>query len=86
MTENIPKLRRLLNEAMERIRVLEAEKVTPSTVEVVKEVVVEVPGPERVVTVIKEIQGPEVMVYTDNPDLLETIKKLQEQICLSTSQ
>ena len=27
MTENVPKLRRLLNEAMERIRVLEAEKV-----------------------------------------------------------
>lgn len=73
MTENVPKLRRLLNEAMERIRVLEAEKVTPATVEVVKEVVVEVPGPERV-------------VYIENPELRETIKSLQEQLCRFTSQ
>lgn len=72
MREDSPaKLRRLLSEALERIRELESRE--PVTVEVIKEVRVEVPGAERI-------------IYQDNPDHISTIRRLQEQLCQFTSQ
>ena len=59
-------------------------------VEKIVEVVKEVPGPE-VVRVV-EIKTPDLtpqterLVYTDNPDHIETIKKLQDKICQLSSQ
>lgn len=73
MADSIPKLRRLLNEAHERIRELEASAGVVEVVDVVKRVEIEVPGPERV-------------VYVENPELIETIRSLQDQICQFTSQ
>lgn len=62
---------------------------------------VETPGPERVVEVVREVETlvpvpmyPETVrrietervVYCDNPDLVDTIRKLQEQLWQYTSQ
>lgn len=72
MREDSPaKLRRLLAEAQDRIRELESRE--PVTVEVVKEVLVEVPGADRI-------------IYQDNPEHIATIRRLQEQLCQSISQ
>lgn len=77
------KLRRLLSEAMDRIRELEARE--PERVVEVKEVVREVPGPERVITPAPVIVEVERIVYQDNPDHIETIRKLQAKLCQSIS-
>lgn len=68
--DNIPELRRLLALAHERIRELESRE--PEVVEV-----------ERIVTV--NVEGPERIVYIENPDLIDTIRELQEQLCRYTS-
>lgn len=86
MADSIPSLRRKLAEANARIQELESRK--PEVVERVVEVkganvYVEVPGPTRFVPV--EVQGPEREVYCDNPDHIETIRKLQEQLWQFTS-
>lgn len=84
MADSIPKLRRLLNEANERIRELEA--MPPVEVEkvVYRDVPVTVPGP--VVNTPREVVTIERVVYQDNPDHIETIRKLQEKLCQYTSQ
>lgn len=101
MADSIPSLRRKLAEASARIQELESRKpeVVERIVEVKGPVVrVEVPGPTRFVNV--EVPGPERVVeverlvphvvervvYHDNPDHIETIRKLQEQLCLYISQ
>lgn len=68
--DSIPELRRLLAVAHERIRELESRE--PEVVEV-----------ERVVTV--QVEGPERVVYIENPDLERTIRDLQERLCQFTS-
>lgn len=86
MADSIPSLRRKLAEANARIQELEARKpeVVERIVEVKSPVVrVEVPGPTRFVPV--EVPGPERVVYHDNPDHIETIRKLQEQLWQFTS-
>jgi hypothetical protein len=69
--DSAAKLRRLLSEAQARIR--ELESLEPVTVEVIKEIRVEVPGADRI-------------IYQDNPDHIATIRRLQEQLCLYFSQ
>ena len=69
--DNVSELPRLLNEANARIRELEGQE--PEVVEV-----------ERIVTV--QVEGPERVVYIENPDLHRTIQDLQERLCLYTSQ
>lgn len=86
MADSIPSLRRKLAEAHSRIQELEARKpeVVERVVEVKGPVVrVEVPGPTRFVSI--EVPGPERVVYCDNPDHVETIRKLQEQLWQFTS-
>lgn len=68
--DSIPELRRLLAVAHERIRELEERE--PEVVEV-----------ERVITV--QVEGPERVVYIENPDLERTIRDLQERLCQFTS-
>ena len=68
--DNIPELRRLLSLAHDRIRELESRE--PEVVEV-----------ERIVTV--NVEGPERIIYIENPDLIDTIRELQEQLCRPTS-
>lgn len=100
MADSIPSLRRKLAEAHSRIQELEARKpeVVERVVEVKGPVVrvevpgptrfvnVEVPGPERVVEVERLFPYPvETIIYYDNPDHVETIRKLQEQLWQFTS-
>lgn len=63
--DSVPELRRLLNEAHERIR--ELEERGPDVVEVERVEVVQVEGPERI-------------VYIENPELERTIRELQERL------
>lgn len=97
MADSVPKLRRLLNEARERIRQLESMPKPDPVVEI-REVVREVPGPERVVEklvpfVEKVAVYPETVrrvevervVYVDNPEHIMTIKILQDRLCQYTS-
>lgn len=72
MADSIPSLRRKLAEAHARNADLELRK--PEVIERVVEV-------ERLVPHIVER-----IVYHDNPDHIETIRKLQEQLCLYISQ
>lgn len=69
--DSIPELRRLLSEAQARISELEARE--PATVEVERVITVQVPGPERV-------------VYIENPELVRTVRDLQERMCPYTSE
>lgn len=69
--DSIPELRRLLSEAQARISELEARE--PETVEVDRVITVQVPGPERV-------------VYIENPELVRTVRDLQERMCPYTSE
>lgn len=94
MADSIPKLRRLLNEAQERIADLEAQGYGQVIERFVDRVVeVEVPGPERVVEKLVAFKEPvawyppsvervEVVrvEYVDNPELIATIEQLQERI------
>ena len=88
MADSVPKLRRLLNEARERIRQLESMPKPEPVVEI-REVVREVPGPERVVyrdvpvevvkTEIKEVEKPvpfieKVAVYPETVRRVEVEK------------
>lgn len=85
MADSIPKLRRLLNEANEKIRELESR----GPVEIEKIVYRDVPVDrvvDRVVTGPREVVTVERVVYRDNPDHIETIKRLQEKLCQYTSQ
>lgn len=79
----------------EKLVPFEIEKIVYRDVEKV----VEVPGPERVVEKLVpfEVKVPmyphsvqrvevERVVYQDNPEHLETIRKLQEKLCQYTSQ
>ena len=97
LADSVPKLRRLLNEARERIRQLESMPKPDPIVEI-REVVREVPGPERVVEklvpfVEKVAAYPETVrrvevekvVYVDNPEHIMTIKILQDRLCQYTS-
>lgn len=68
--DDVAELRRLLGEAHERIR--ELEQRGPEVVEV-----------ERVETVV--IEGPERIVYIENPELIDTIRELQERLWQYTS-
>ena len=68
--DSIPELRRLLAVAHERIRELEDRE--PEVAEV-----------ERVIAV--QVEGPERVVYIENPDLERTIRDLQERLCQFTS-
>lgn len=83
--DNVPELRRLLNEAQERIR--ELEQRGDQVVEVDRIVTVQVDGPERVVERVRyvEVEGPERIVYVENPELERTIRILQERLCQFTS-
>lgn len=67
--DSIPELRRLLAVAHERIRELEERE--PEVVEV-----------KRVITV--QVEGPERVVYIENPELERTIRDLQERLCQFT--
>lgn len=69
--DSAAKLRRLLAEA--HAKIVELESRGPVTVEVVREVVREIPGPERI-------------IYQDNPEHVATIRSLQERLCQSISQ
>lgn len=86
MTDSIPSLRRKLNEANARNRELESRgaDVVERVVEVVREVERRVEVPVYI-NRVKELVT-ERVVYHDNPDHLETIKKLQEQLWLLSSQ
>lgn len=83
--DNVSELRRLLALAHERIRELEQREPEIVEVECIK--VIEVPGPERIVEKIKvvEKEGPERIVYIENPELIDAIRSLQEQVCQCTS-
>lgn len=90
MTDSAPALRRMLNEARERIRELEAREIEVREIERVVYVdkprdvlqsvyvdrVVEVPGPERVVykDVIEEVPGPERVVEKNVPIYVDRIE------------
>lgn len=69
--DSAAKLRRLLAEAQAKIAELESRE--PVTVEVVRDIIREVPGPDRI-------------IYQDNPEHIATIRRLQEKLCQSTSQ
>lgn len=83
--DNVSELRRLLAVAHDRIRELEERE--PEIVEVERIKVVEVPGPERIVEKIRIVEkdGPERIIYIDNPELIDAIRSLQEQVCQCTS-
>lgn len=85
MADSIPSLRRKLNEANERNRHLESQLgiVTERVVEVVKEVERRVEVPVYINNIRERVV--EKIVYHDNPDHLETIRKLQEQLWQYTS-
>lgn len=84
MADSIPSLRRLVNELRAKIRELESRPADVVVNEVVR--VVETPGPVKVIETRVEIPGPERLVYQDNPDHINTIRKLQERLCQYTSQ
>lgn len=82
--DSAAKLRRLLAEA--KARIVELESRGPVTVEVVREVVREVPGPERIIQPAPVTTVVERVVYQDNPEHIATIRSLQEKLCQSISQ
>lgn len=93
MADSIPSLKRKLNKALERILELESKptRVIEKVIEIEKEVVKEVEGPVRFVEIIREVEIPvyhtkvrtlevERVVYHDNPEHIESIRKLQDRI------
>lgn len=101
MADSIPSLREKVAELQQRIAELESRG--PVEVErivyVDREVEIEVPGPERVVEKIVEVEVPvayyppsyyrvveDVPVYIDNPEYERTIRTLQDKLCQFTSQ
>lgn len=86
MADSIPSLRRLVNELSAKLREAESKPLVvvqgDPVIQYVEKIV------EKIVTVKELVPSPPIvkLVYVDNPDHIDTIRKLQEKICQFTSQ